>query len=299
MSTESAKAFEEKLLTIDLVDGLRREQERLDIALDDRERMQELRSEIRAYYEQAGIAVSDALIDRAIAERQQQRFAFRPPKLGTAGHIVARAWIYRGRVGAIAGTIALVATGGWLVDRQLADRAQAQQAETERAHASAIACLADSAADAAPADAAILNALQDEGEALPAAGADDWNREANATCAFFAAPVRLRVVSETGEQSGVWRYFDGDRGARAYYLVVDALSASGAPVAVPFESAEDGREYRQSRFAVRVDEALYERVRTDKLDDGVLQEQDAGAKPANSLQWDLPAGFEPSFIAEW
>lgn len=299
MSTESAKAFEEKLLTIDLVDGLRREQERLDLALDDRERMQELRTEIRAYYEQAGIVVSDALIDRAIAERQQQRFAFRPPKLGPAGHIAARAWIYRGRVTAIAGTIAVVASGGWLIEQQLDKRAQQQLAEAERAHANALACLAESAAGAAPEDVAILEALQREGAALSPAGAEDWNREANATCAFFATPVRLRVVSESGEQSGVWRYFDGNRGARAYYLVVDALSASGAPVAVPFESAEDGREYRQARFAVRVDEALYERVRADKQDDGVLQDRDAGAKPANSLQWDLPAGFEPSFIAEW
>src|SRR5688572_17635370 len=133
MSTENAKAFEEKLLTIDLVDGLRREQERLDLALDDRERMEELRKEIHSYYSQAGIVVSDALIDRAIAERQQQRFAFKPPKLGTAGHIAARAWIYRGRVGALVATIALVASGSWFIEQQFAERALQEQQVAERA----------------------------------------------------------------------------------------------------------------------------------------------------------------------
>ena len=299
MSTESAKAFEEKLLTIDLVDGLRREQERLDLALDDHERMQELRNEIRSYYQQAGITVSDALIDRAIEERQQQRFAFRPPKLGFAGHLAARTWIHRGPVSLIVAAIVLIGTGGWLIEQQLAERAQQEQQVAETAHASALACLAENIAEADAADAAVLSALRNEGEALPATNAEAWNGEANATCAFFAAPVRLRVVSESGEQSGVWRYFNGNTGARAYYLVVDALSASGTPVEVPFESAEDGQQYRQSRFAVRVDEAIYERVRADKEQDGVLQNAEAGTKPPDSLQWELPAGFEPSFIAEW
>lgn len=299
MSSESAKAFEEKLLTIDLVDGLRREQERLDLALDNRERMQELREEIRSYYSQAGIVVSDALIDRAIAERQQQRFAFRPPKLGPAGHVAARAWIYRGRVSALVGMVAVITLVGNLVGRQFEQRALQEHAEAEQARSSALTCLADSSAMAGPVDAATLDALRSEGAALDAVNAEAWNREANATCAFFAAALQLRVVSEDGVQSGVWRYYDGNRSARSYYLVVDALSASGTPFAMTFRSAENGREYRQSRFAVRVSEDIYERVREDKLDDGVLQNRAAGAKPANSLQWQLPDGFEPSFIAEW
>ena len=133
MSTENAKAFEEKLLTIDLVDGLRREQERLDAALDDTERMQELRGEIQAYYSQAGIVVSDALIDKAIAERQEQRFAFRPPKLGARGHAVASAWVSRGRIGATAAVVAVAAFGGWFIEQQLAARELREQLAAYRA----------------------------------------------------------------------------------------------------------------------------------------------------------------------
>lgn len=477
MSSENARAFEEKLLTIDLVDGLRREQERLDAALDNSERMLELRNEIQAYYSQAGIVVSDALIDKAIAERQQQRFAFKAPKLGAGGHLLARGWIYRGRL-TIAVSAAVVSTlGVQFIDRQLASRAEQQQLAAYRselqqqldelasaqqraaalpaaldaivqpqdvapiaalpgwvldlqssyqqarldlqgasacnalqlpaelplgwegeaqvdschaalpaastalataqrlrdehqqldtavtrygllqqrvaanpalndwravagtlsaaaaatapgntyqsftaavgaagnavdtvasvapAHSSAIACLTAAIAEADSQDAQQLGSMRDEGVAFTQGndirGVVNWSTQANDTCAFFGAALNLRMVSEAGEQTGVWRYYDGNRNGRSFFLVVDALSATGAKVDVSFVSAEDQLRHKQSRFAVQVVERIYNRVRDDKLDDGLLRDSDAGSKPANSLRWDLPDGYQPNFIAEW
>ena len=119
MTTTNAKAFEEKLLTIDLVDGLRREQERLDLALSDGEQMKALRAQIQAYYQQAGISVSDALIDQAIAERQAQRNTFKPNKLSAIGRAVATGYVYRRRIGIGLSALAAVTVLAWFLDQQI------------------------------------------------------------------------------------------------------------------------------------------------------------------------------------
>lgn len=126
MNKPDARAFEEKLLTIDLVDGLRREQERLDAALADAGQMQELRTQIRAYYAQAGITVPDTLIDQAIAERQAQRFAFKAPRLSPVGHFFANLYIHRGVVATAAIVLAVAGFSGWYAERQYAAYQQEQ-----------------------------------------------------------------------------------------------------------------------------------------------------------------------------
>lgn len=473
MSNPDAKAFEDKLLTIDLVDGLRREQERLDAALADAGRMQELRSEIQTYYAQAGIEVSDALIDKAIAERQAQRFAFRPPSLGLVGSFFANCYIYRGYVTAAVAALAVASFSGWYADRQY-DAYQAEQAlaayraglqqqlaaiqasetavaalpaalasiestlipalpnwlldlqasyqqarlplnaaeacwnlalpadlplgwsgeseltgchsnlanlqtNTTRAqqllgehrqldtavasygllqqrlianpallewtaiatasnaaqsntavgstrqqftaavgtasaavdalsnvigtHTAASSCLGAALNEAGGGDRNTLNGLLTEGLAFKQSssldGLADWSTRASNTCEFFNSDFSLRIVSEPGEQSGTWRYYGSNRDARSYYLIVDAVTAGGAAGTALFQSAEDQRTYRQSRFGVRVSERVFESVRRDKEDDGVIRNSTVGEKPADSLSWQLDDGVEPSFIAEW
>ncbi|MES2606233.1 MAG: DUF6384 family protein [Pseudomonadota bacterium] len=473
MSNPDAKAFEDKLLTIDLVDGLRREQERLDAALADAGRMQELRTEIQTYYAQAGITVSDALIDKAIAERQAQRFTFRPPALGLAGRFFANCYIYRGYVGAAAAALAVASFSGWYADRQY-DAYQEEQAlatyrdglqqqlsaiqasedavtalpatlpaiesalipalpnwlldlqasyqqarlplneaeacwnlelpaelplqwsgeaelarchgnlagvqtSTARAsqlqaehrqlatavtsydllqqrltanptllewnavatpskaaqsatavgsnrqqftaavgtaaaaadslsnaintHTAASSCLSSAAGEASGGDRDALNDLLNEGLAFKQSdsldGLASWSSRASNTCEFFNSDFSLRIVSERGEQTGTWRYYGNNRDARSYYIIVDAVTAGGADAEAIFESAEDQQTHQQSRFGVRVSERVFESVRRDKEDDGVIRNATIGQKPGDSLSWQLNDGFEPSFIAEW
>jgi hypothetical protein len=472
MNKPDAQAFEEKLLTIDLVDGLRREQERLDLALADAGRMQELRTEIQAYYAQAGITVSDALIDQAIEERQAQRFAFKPPQLTALGHLFASAYVYRGYVATAAILLAVAGVTGWYADRRyaayqaeqalaayrsglqqqlaeidastgaiatlpqtlpalesplvpalpgwsaelqasyqqarlaldsasecqslalpsdltldwsgeaglaqchaglpaartataraqqlvgshrelgtavaaydllqqrltatpallewkaVADTSAAAQAATAAGsnsqqfitaataasaaveqlstslppHASATACLASAVTEASAADKGALDDLLATGAAFKQntsiAGIGEWATLAANTCEFFNSALTLRIVNEPGADTGTWRFYNGNRNARSYYIIVDALSG-GAPGNALFTSAENQQDYRQGRFGVRVSERVFERIRRDKEDDGIIRNPSIGEKPADSLQWQLDDGFEPSFIAEW
>lgn len=473
MNKPDAKAFEEKLLTIDLVDGLRREQERLDLALSDAGRMQELRAEIQNYYAQAGITVSDALIDQAIEERQAQRFAFKAPDLGPLGHVFASSYVHRGKVATVAVLVALAGFSGWYVDRSydayqagqalaayrtglqqqlndiessasainalpetlpaiesplipalpnwlvdlqtsyqqarlsladanvcqnlalppdltldwsgeselaschgnlanvrtattraqqlvnehrqlntavtaygllqqrleatpallewkaIADTNAAAQSATSagstreqfittataastaaeqlsssiNAHGSATACLNGAIGEASAADSGPLNDLLATGTAFKqgtsVAGLGEWATLATNTCEFFNSALTLRIVNERGVDTGTWRFYDGNRNARSYYIIVDALTRGSTAGNALFESAEDQQSYRQGRFGVRVSERVFERIRRDKEDDGIIRNSTIGEKPADSLQWQLDDGFEPSFIAEW
>ncbi len=473
MTTTNAKAFEEKLLTIDLVDGLRREQERLDLALNDGEQMKVLRTQIQAYYQQAGITVSEALIDKAIAERQAQRNTFKPNKLSAIGRAVATTYVYRRRIGIGLSALAVITVLGWFIDRQVtawqterelnayrnelqqkldtfqraqhsiaslpatltalesaqipalpqwsqqlqldfaqaklaltadsscaalalpaelnkpwseaaeldrcyasseslqgaASRAQqamqahqqlataVQQYEllnqrvaampalqdwravstallaattntvvgsdrqsfvnaTEHAaktvdtiatvaanHARSAGCLRDATGLASGDDKASLTGLLDTGlayrEADQISGVTGWTEQADKTCTFFKTPVELRIVSERGEKTGVWRYYDGKKGAKTYYIIVDALTGGDNPVDALIESVEDQKDYQRHRFGVRVDERTFEAIKRDKQDDGLLEQPEIGRKPANSLRWQLADGFDAQFIAEW
>lgn len=109
----------------------------------------------------------------------------------------------------------------------------------------------------------------------------------------------LRIVSEERERSGVWRYYDKNKNARSYYILVDAIDASGAPVKLPITSAEDKQVREVSRFGVRVPEHVYEAVGKDKLADGIVDNDLFGTKPAGEL--DTKYEFETlgGMITNW
>tara|TARA_R110002096_G_scaffold36045_10_gene101125 strand:- start:176 stop:1621 length:1446 start_codon:yes stop_codon:yes gene_type:complete len=86
----------------------------------------------------------------------------------------------------------------------------------------------------------------------------------------------LRIVQDG--QSGVWRYHAEDRSIRNYYIVVQAIGANGRPLRLSIESEEDGRTRAVSKFAIRVPEAVYERVKADKLDNRIVDDRLFGSK---------------------
>ena len=85
----------------------------------------------------------------------------------------------------------------------------------------------------------------------------------------------------------MWRVPALNPAARNFYLIVEAVDAEGRPVTVPITSEEDGETRRVSRWGQRVPEAEFERVRRDKLADGILDQPVIGRKPAGTLttQW--------------
>lgn len=93
----------------------------------------------------------------------------------------------------------------------------------------------------------------------------------------------LRIVSGPGAQSGVWREPPGRSGVRNYYVIVEAVTPQGERLTMPITSEEDGATRSVSQWGLRVDGGLFERIRRDKADDGIIQNNRFAVKDRGTL----------------
>jgi hypothetical protein len=88
----------------------------------------------------------------------------------------------------------------------------------------------------------------------------------------------LRIVSGPNGPTGVWRILSSNPKVRNYYIVVEAVAPDGQVLHVPVTSEEDGQTASVSRWGIRVTEEVFNVVRRDKEDDGVVQQNRFGEK---------------------
>lgn len=110
---------------------------------------------------------------------------------------------------------------------------------------------------------------------------------------------RVRIVSRPGALSGVIREPPNNPRASNYYLIVEALDADNRPVTVAIVSEEDGSSANVSSWGVRVAEAVFDRVRRDKQDDGIIQAAAAGEKRRGYLDIDYLIPVQGGLIHTW
>lgn len=109
----------------------------------------------------------------------------------------------------------------------------------------------------------------------------------------------LTVVNRPNVRSGVWRYSTNNRNARNYYLVVEALDPQGKPVAIPVRNEESGAVEKVELMALRVPESQYEKVKADKLDNGLVDDSEVGRKSRGNLSVDYAVPVSGGFITHW
>lgn len=109
----------------------------------------------------------------------------------------------------------------------------------------------------------------------------------------------IRIVQEEGAPSGVWRIPNVNEDARNYYLIVDAVTPDGKTVALPILNEETKKTVAASRWGIRVDKALFDAVRRDKGDDGIIQNDKVAQKKRGAAEpeWLIPA--PTGAITEW
>jgi hypothetical protein len=109
----------------------------------------------------------------------------------------------------------------------------------------------------------------------------------------------IQIVSRPGTPSGVWRTPANSRTARNYYLIVEALTASGQTLKLPVTSEEDGKVRTVSLWGLRVDPQVYEQVRRDKEADGIVNRKQVGAKKRGFLTPEYNVSTTGAAITEW
>jgi hypothetical protein len=137
------------------------------------------------------------------------------------------------------------------------------------------------------AGAAEAEALRVKGEAALLNGDADGAQQSigalRSLTNVIATSYTLKIVNEQGVKSGFWRQPDGNNDAYNYYVVVDALDASGNPVSIPVVNEEDGQHETVSRFAHRVSKDVFDAVKADKQDNGLIDKPIVGTKRAGAL----------------
>ena len=93
----------------------------------------------------------------------------------------------------------------------------------------------------------------------------------------------IRIVSRPNMSSGIRRTLLERPEVQNYYLVVEAVTPQGKRLTVPITGEEDGKTYNVEYWGMRVDESLYNKVRRDKLDDGIIQNNLFGIKERGYL----------------
>ena len=292
MSETTAKGgqpLDEVMMAMDVVDTLRRRERLVTTELAETDRREDLKKRLRDIYDAQGIKVSDATLEEGVQALAENRFVFDPPRNSLAVRL-ARLYVTRDRWGKwVLGGIAVLIAAVFFYIVTVAGPNRALPGQINAAYDSIAAATQE--ADAL-AQAAELQAI---GTQAAAVGQTGDARQALAQLEQMRDLINLsytlQVVNKPGLNTGVWRVPDANTGARNYYIIVEALDATGRPVQVPVVNEETGQTQSVSMWGLRVDEAVFEQIAADKGDDGIIQNNEFGRKARGQL---VPEYFFPT-----
>ena len=109
----------------------------------------------------------------------------------------------------------------------------------------------------------------------------------------------LRIVSREGARSGVWRVPQNNPNARNYYVVVEAVSADGKRLTFPITSEEDGKTSTVKQWGLRVKASVFEQIKRDKMDDGIINNKVFALKKRGYLKPEYLIPTTGGAITQW
>jgi hypothetical protein len=296
----AAPGLNETMLAMDVVDTLRHADRLVERELSADQRAATLKQRLREIYKTQGIDVPEHILDEGVAALEQNRFVYQQTEPSFSRRL-ATIWVTRGRWGRRLGYTLLalvVLAGGWMFGIELpAERARVaaeQELSTGLPQALQAAVGRIQAATRDPGILAQADRLAAEGNAAARAGSLTDGRARLASLQQLqqrlSQAYTIRIVSRPGTPSGVWRVPSVNANTRNFYLIVEAVDGNGQPVKVPITSEEDGKTALTSQWGLRVGADTFNKVREDKLSNGVLQEPLVGTKQAGTLdiQWSIP-----------
>lgn len=305
----SAPKLDDLMLAMDVVDTLRHDQRLVERELSVDFSDEALIKRLREIYKGQGIEVPDRILEEGVKALNGKRFSYEAPRPSFARSL-ALLWISRARTGKILLGAFLAIIAAWLAYDFFVARPQRvaqRQAATEiaeilpnRLAAHYADVLSESQVDAAAQSAARLLA---DGKAALARGDAAAARKAVAGMEVLLGDLRaeflLRIVNRPGEASGVWREPLINSRARNDYLIVEAIAPDGKIVSRPILNEETGVSAMVDKWGVRVSNDLFEKVISDKRDNGIIERNIVGQKKRGTLDVDYAMPVLGGTITKW
>lgn len=309
VTAKPAAPLDEVMLAMDVVDTLRHRQDLATRELAGVTREQQLIDKLRDIYHQQGIEVPDHILKEGVAALQESRFVYDPPKPGL-GTTLARLYVGRKQWGRPALVIAgvLLALGiGYFGIYQPYQNGQAEQARVELAEGlpAQMDGLYQTIFEETKVQQAVVEAeaIRKRGKTFAAegnrAGAEEAVTDLTALRDLLRQEYSLRVVNRSDEESGVWVTPDNNMEATNYYIIVEALDADGNKLSLPILNEENGETEVVAKWGVRVPEAVYDSVASDKQDDGIIQNNELGRKSDGFLDVEYSVPVSGGAVTRW
>ena len=281
--SSSTPQIDDLMLAMDVVDTLRHNQDLVTRELEEPRREAELIERLRHIYFGQGIIVPESILQEGVRALKQSRFQYTPPQAGWRTTL-AHWWVGRHQIGKTAIAIISVITLAWLIYQFGIARPEQRRAEQQRIESTERLPRALEQANAEAASEARVQAARARADQLGNDGRSALRRgDATGAPAFVSqletlrADLRrkytLRIVSRLNEPSGIWRIPRHNPLGRNYYLIVERFAPDGRILSLPITSEEDGHTW-----GVRVSKEVFEQVRQDKIDNGIVENSRGGEK---------------------
>ena len=109
----------------------------------------------------------------------------------------------------------------------------------------------------------------------------------------------LKIVSRPNEPSGIYRVPENNPSTRNYYIIVEAVTPDGKRLSLPVTSEEDSRPQMVSKWGLRVSASFFDKIKRDKMDDGIIQNNRFGVKKRGYLTLEYLVPTTGAAITKW
>ena len=301
VGTAEPAPLDELMLAMDVVDTLRHRELMLEREVESGDREEKLVARLREIYAAQGITVTDDVLAQGVSALREERFVYTAPT-PSFGRSLAKLYVTRGRWGKwVGGALALALLAGLALELLVLwpEQRAAQTLPTELQSAYQVIVSETKDPKALEQAQQTLSAGQAALSQRDFGGAGAAVGELRGLEARLEQQYELRIVSRPGERTGIERVSDENPSARNYYLIVEAIAPNGRPLTIPIRNEENGRTVPARRWGLRVDEATYDRVKADKLDDGIIENAVVGAKHRGELDPQYSVATTGAAITKW
>jgi|SRR5882672_4026404 len=298
---KDAAPLDELMLAMDVVDTLRHRELVLEREVEAEDRDARLLDRLREIYTAQGIVVTDEVLQQGVRALREDRFVYQGAE-PSFRRTLATLYVTRRRWGKwVGGAVALVAVAAlgfqlFVRGPQLREATEVPAALQGAYNGVVISTsneivLGDARATLAAGEAAVAQ--------------HDYGRARASTSELLMLSFKLQqqyelhLVSRPRQDTGFWMEPNENRGARSYYLVVEALDPRGRPVAVRVRSEQDSTTSVVRQWALHVDKQDYDRVAADKRDDGIIQNDVVGVKRRGELEPQYSVQTNGGAILKW
>lgn len=293
--------LEDIMVAMDVVDTLRHRQGMVERELGTDARSEQLLERLREIYAEQGMDVPDHILEEGIKALDEDRFKYYPTKKNfstTLAHLYVSRKTWGKPVVALLLVGSVIYAGNYFLNERPQQQALEALPDTLQQTYNEIQAIAKNPQVIAQAQelkgsasAALTNSKPKVAESLLS---DMENMLTQLRVSY-----KIRIVSRPGEQSGVWRIPDVNSSARNYYLIVEAIGRGNSVLTLPVMSEESGKHSDVDKWGIRVDYRTFNSVAADKGDDGIIQKNIVGDKPAGYLKPKYKIATSGATITKW